>query len=250
MGFGEYLGSRRNLVGTGFGAGALAATALAGVLWPVGPVAAAAAYGIAAFLTPKSEGGAGSGPTSAQQAAGLSAELKDLAGKMSYKAAHLPPDVNSAWDRVRESLKAILVRHEQLAKSPHQLFTVSRSIRDYVPTAIDAYLALPQTYATGHRVRGGRTAHEELLYQLGLLGDELERVRDAVYAGDAQALADHGRFLEDKFSGSGLAVPAEALPEQDRAALDAARAREATQSGGPAGPAEPNTLQPPKLDLS
>ncbi len=205
MGFADFLTSRRNLVGSGLAAGSLAGFAIAGLAWPVGPLAAAAAYGIGVALTPK--GGRGlEGPSSLQEALGLAGELKGLSDKMSYKSAHLPRDVNVAWDRVRELLKAILTRPEQLASSAHQLFTVSRSIRDYVPSSIDAFLALPADYRA-RRVRSGRTAEEELLFQMTLLGDELTRVREAVYAGDAKALADHGRFLEDKFTASALDPP-------------------------------------------
>lgn len=202
-----FFAARKQAVGVGAAAAVGGTLAATGVGLPLAPLGAALAYLAGAALTPAGTGGGPVGPTSAETVRALPAELRALSDAMSYKAGKLPADVNAQWDRVKVALRAILERQDQLATSPHQTFVVTRSIRDYVPTSVDAFLALPAGEADTRRVRGGRTAHQELAYQMTLLADELEQVRAAVVQGDAQALADHGRFLDDKFASSRLSEP-------------------------------------------
>jgi hypothetical protein len=54
----------------------------------------------------------------------------------------------------------------------------------------------------------GRTASQVLLDQLTILDSKVEEVADAVNKNDTDALLANGRFLEDRFGGSALKLPA------------------------------------------
>ena len=88
--------------------------------------------------------------------------------------------------------------------SETEMVQVRAIVQDYLPTSVDTFLALPAGFADTHRNRQGRTASEELLDQLVLLIDATAETATAVYAGDAQALTNQGRFLRDRFQRSEL----------------------------------------------
>ena len=84
------------------------------------------------------------------------------------------------------------------------MVTLSSVIRDYLPTSIDTYLALPPAFIDSHRNPEGETPAEELAGQLRMLGRGVDELAAAVYSGDAQRLSVQGRFLESKFAASDL----------------------------------------------
>jgi cob(I)alamin adenosyltransferase len=133
----------------------------------------------------------------------LRADLDALLKKV-QDAQRFPADVLAKVTELAEVLRAILTRAETLTSSPDHLHVVSQAIRDYLPSSLEAYANLPRTYALSRRAERQRSAHEELLAQLDLLGSELGKIADAVYQGDEQALRDQGRFLRDRFGGSDL----------------------------------------------
>ena len=73
--------------------------------------------------------------------------------------------------------------------------------------ALQAYLNLPRAYATLHKMPNGKTADEVLSDQLTLIGTKMNDVADAVHENDSDALLANGRFLEEKFGASPLALP-------------------------------------------
>ena len=83
-------------------------------------------------------------------------------------------------------------------------------MRRWIGVGLAALLPLPSLwpYATLHRMTDGRTAAQVLLDQLTLLDRKLEEVADAVNKNDTDALLANGRFLEDRFGGSSLKLPA------------------------------------------
>ena len=84
---------------------------------------------------------------------------------------------------------------------------VGRIVDDYLPAALETYANLPRSFAMRHRAEGRRTAHEELLHQLGIIETQIEQIATAIYAGDAESLAARSRFLEDRFADSSLRLP-------------------------------------------
>ncbi len=85
-----------------------------------------------------------------------------------------------------------------------EMIPVRSMVRDYLPTTVDTFLALPPDFAATHRNRLGRTPAEDLLEQLRLLGEGAQEYATAIYAGDAQQLTNQGQFLATKFTRSDL----------------------------------------------
>ncbi|WP_051759970.1 hypothetical protein [Herbidospora cretacea] len=181
-----YLGSTKNIVGSvcGLVGVGLVFLGVAGAFWPVVVIGL---YGLGALLAPSDRTRVVLSLATAETAA-LRAELDTLVGRL----RGLPPDVIDRVVELAQTLRGVLGRVE----SPDHLHVVSQTIRDYLPTSLDAYGRLP--------LDRREAAHAELLSQLDLLKTGLGRVADAVHAGDEQALKDQGRFLQDRFGGSSL----------------------------------------------
>jgi hypothetical protein len=118
-----------------------------------------------------------------------------------------PPEVVTRVKSIGGIILEISERPTTLAASSPQLFSVLRTATDYLPNAIDAYLKLPQGYATTRRLADGRTPLGVLLEQLQLLEEEMIDVADAVTQNDLNRLLAHGRFLNQRFGRSALTLP-------------------------------------------
>jgi hypothetical protein len=200
---GRWLASTKNIVGCALAAVAVAAQLVVGLgaLWPVIVVAA---YAIGALVAPRDRVSLQLGSDAAASADALREQLAVLRRSLRGEARRLPADATALVDGILTDLDEIVGRLDELSSRPDQRHVVEQMILDYLPTTLQRYLNLPRTFALGSRVEGRRTAHEELLEQLGILQGESRRIRDAVYARDLNALGDQGRFLRDKFSRSDL----------------------------------------------
>lgn len=130
-----------------------------------------------------------------------------LAGVESLTRRGAPTDVADRVAAISLVIQEITDRQTTLAGSSPQLFAVLRTATDYLPTAIDAYLRLPQGYARTRPLADGRTALEVLLGQLNLLEKEMVDVADAVTQNDINRLLAHERFLAERFGRSALTLP-------------------------------------------
>ncbi|WP_068399022.1 hypothetical protein [Kribbia dieselivorans] len=202
--FVRYLGSNKNIVGAAAALAGLAVTVPTGIAGPLWPVVVGGLYGIGALLTPREKVHLTIEGNAQAQAEELQKDLRDLKYNIGKKRSRLPAVAAALLDEILLSLDEILDRAAQLASSPEQLFVVGRMIRDYIPTSLESYLNLPTRYATSHRGPAGKTPQEDLIEQLQLLRSEVGKVAEAVYAGDAQALRNQGRFLQEKFGSSAL----------------------------------------------
>lgn len=200
---GRWVGSTKNLVGLGLAVVALGVhlTVGLGVLWPVVVVAA---YGVGALLAPRGRVDLRLGLGATASAAELRDQLAVLRRSLRGPSGRLDPDLRGSLDGVLANLDEIVARWDDLASVPDQQHTAAQMIADYLPTSVQAYLNLPRGLVSASRVAGRRTAHDELLEQLGILSAESGRIRDAVYARNLDALTDQGRFLRDKFHRSEL----------------------------------------------
>ena len=120
----------------------------------------------------------------------------DRVGAMSQR---LPEEPRA---KVAEIIGAILELIPQAGLFPpgsRDLFVLQRTATEYLPTSVDAYLALPASYATTAVLRDGRTALQILGDQLDLLDVEVGEIGDAVRHRDSERLLVHGRFLEQVF---------------------------------------------------
>ena len=79
-------------------------------------------------------------------------------------------------------------------------FAVRQIATEYLPTALDAYLAIPRRDRMRRRNREERTPHEILQEQLVVLDEKMRDVVLSVQRNDLQSVFDNGRFLKSRFS--------------------------------------------------
>ena len=198
----RYLYSSKNIIGS--------TLALVGLLlffthvitvffWPFVVVAM---YGIGALLGPAPPhvalGGTSFDPDSIRRA--LQHQLSTANGK-------LPPPLQQKLQQIADTITGILPHYAEFPPGSPDLFVVGRTATDYLPSALQAYLNLPRAYATLHKMANGKTADDVLGDQLTLIATKMNEVADAVHKKDSDALLANGRFLEEKFGASPLALP-------------------------------------------
>ena len=131
-------------------------------------------------------------PELRRQLEGLVARVRQSAGRLPIAAVPQILELADLLDKVLLYVE----RQRTLGASvdTRALVTVSSAIEDYLPTTIDAFLAIPFDGEPEHA-----PAAELLMSQLALLENGMGDVATAVFAGDAHRLAVQGRFLETKF---------------------------------------------------
>ena len=196
-----YLYSRKNIVACSLSLLGIALFFL-NLIGPVWPAVVIGMYLIGALVTPNSQtwnliGG--------QDLSDLSSTLESQVSAVKGK---LPDDVFQKVLSVQQTLQAILPKVSRLGPGSRDAFIVQKTITDYLPSTLQAYLNLPRAYATLHRMADGRTAAQVVLDQLTLLDGKLDEVAEAVNKNDTDTLLANGRFLEDRFGSSPLKLPA------------------------------------------
>jgi hypothetical protein len=198
----RYLYSGKNIVGSTlalFGLVLFFAGVITTFFWPFVVVAL---YGIGALLAPGPPKVALSGtsfdPDSIRRS--LQRQLSITDGKLS-------PALQAKLQEIADTIMGILPHYAEFPPGSPDLFVVGRTATDYLPSALQAYLNLPKAYATLHKMPNGKTADQVLDDQLTLLASKMDEVADAVHKKDSDALLANGRFLEEKFGASPLAIP-------------------------------------------
>jgi len=198
-----WVGTTKNLAGSASAAAGICAQLTIG-LRPFWPAVIAGLYAAGALLAPPEKvdftGALGSGTDLRK----LKEDLAALDRSLLPNRARLGQDACAKVDTITGLLSDVLHRGDALAGSPTNLNVLESTIRDYLPTSLETYLNLPRTYAMSSRQAGKKSAHEELLGQLDILAREAAKILDAVVENDSSALANQGRFLEDKFRTSSL----------------------------------------------
>ncbi len=132
---------------------------------------------------------------------------RSLQRQMSIATGKPPPDLPPRPQDIADTIMGILPHYADFPPGSPDLFVVGRTATDYLPSALQAYLNLPRAYATLHKMPNGKTADQVLSDQLTLLDSKMNEVADAVHKKDSDALLANGRFLEEKFGASPLALP-------------------------------------------
>ena len=109
-------------------------------------------------------------------------------------------------------IEQVLPRADQLGAGSEEMHVLTRMATDYLPGAIDPYLALPRAYAERMPLSDGRTAIQALCAQLDVMYAQMGQVVDAVMRSDGDRLLANGRFLEDKFGQNPLNLPPDPKP--------------------------------------
>ena len=198
----RYLYSNKNIVGSTlalFGLLLFFTGVITSFFWPFVVIAM---YGIGALLWP--------GPPQVALA-GTSFDpdsiRRSLQHTMSTASGKLSPPLQAKLQEIADTITGILPHYAEFPAGSPDLFVVGRTATDYLPSALQAYLNLPRAYASLHKMPNGKTADEVLGDQLTLLSSKMDEVADAVHKKDSDALLANGRFLEEKFGASPLALP-------------------------------------------
>ena len=143
-------------------------------------------------------------PAAGSEAEQLERELTDLVRRVNRAGGTMPEGGVPAVREVEDVLRPLLRYLRAHPATEAEMIPIRSMVRDYLPTTVDTFLALPPEFAATHRNRQGRSPTEDLLEQLRLLGEGAQEYATAIYAGDAQELTNQGKFLETKFTRSDL----------------------------------------------
>ena len=197
----NYLGSRKNVAGSILALGGLGLYFLGvvGALWPVVVVAL---YLIGALAMPSRR--RVSIANASFDADLVRSALDRLVRRVASQAS---PEVTAKVRDIQQEILGVLPAAARFPLGSQDLYVIQRTATDYLPAALDAYLALPADYATSRPVQDGRTAKQVLLEQLELIDSKMEEVADAVHQRDTDRLLASGRFLEERFGKGDLSLP-------------------------------------------
>jgi hypothetical protein len=192
-GLARYATSTKNIVGCTFAIGG-PVLALVGVLSPpIGLALAPVLYAIGALATPPKKRAPG--------VPGLDeAEVRRSLAELAHRTeGRVPAEIATKVSRISSTIADTLPRADELGPGSPGLFVLTQCATDYLPTALQAYLDLPRSYADQKIVDQGKTPLALLSEQLDLLGNEIDEVADAVNRADTDKLVANGRFLAEKF---------------------------------------------------
>jgi hypothetical protein len=203
MRFLRYLVSAKNLIGC--------ALALAGLVlhlfgllgpFPVWALAVVALYAAGALLGPRRRPPA---PKAAFDPQEIRQSL-DHTYQMTF--GRLPTDAQRMVAEIRKEILELLPHAAGFPPGSQDLYVLQRMALDYLPRTIEAYLALPASYATGRPVKGDKTPLDVMKEQLGLLDGTMDEIAEAVHKRDSDRLLANGIFLEERFGkAGGLSLP-------------------------------------------
>jgi hypothetical protein len=193
--FFAYLESRKNLTGSALGVVGLGLTftGLAGAYWPV---VVAGLYGAGALLAPPERPPL---PDFPDPSARLDELRDDFAKLRDYLAdVDLPPAASGRLTELTELLTALLAPGwvtEVLAQDPEGVHALSRTVRQDVPEAVDAYI---RTRWWTRLTPGADPPEQHLERQLALLQGELKTLTTSLREVEARRQESHTRYLEDR----------------------------------------------------
>jgi hypothetical protein len=236
-----FLYSRRNIAGSALAVGGLAlyfAGIIGGVLWlPI----VAGLYAIGVLVVP-GEGGLDIQLSAAQD----SGQIRDGLGRLlDGIRGRVADDIYAQVASIRDSIIATLPGQGSVidAADPN-VYLIRQTALEYLPAALSAYLAVPRAFAERRAVADGRTPHDVLMDQLGLMAARMQEVAEDVVRHDSDRLLTNGRFLAERFAPSslriehGVAVPvagssADAAQPEAEARMPASRPPAVEQSRDP-----------------
>lgn len=126
----------------------------------------------------------------------IKSELEDLLKKIKKR---IPKE---AYEHVVNIKNAVVtVIPQLLAKQgigSHDLYTVKKTVFDYLPETLESYMKLPSVYSKVHKLSNGKTADVLLIEQLTVIDTTMQDIVQNIYAEDANKLMTNQRFLEQR----------------------------------------------------
>jgi hypothetical protein len=170
------------------------ALALAGVLAPpVGLALVPALYAIGAFAAPARR--------RVNVVAGLDHHdvQRSLEQLQRRTLTHVPNRIGLKITTIATTITEILPRAGALGAGSPGPYVLVQCATDYLPTALQAYLDLPRSYADHHVVANGKTPLALLSEQLDALAKQIDEIAANVNSADSDKLVVNGLFLAEKF---------------------------------------------------
>ncbi|MEU9389324.1 hypothetical protein AB0D86_04890 [Streptomyces sp. NPDC048324] len=195
MAISEYLESRKNIAGSvcGLAGLALTFTGLAGPYWPV---VVAGLYGAGALIAPPERPPLPDFPSPSAQLEELRADFEKLCAYLAE--VDLPPAAAGRLTELTDLLTALLDPgrpSELLAHDPEGVHTLSRTVRQDVPEAVDSYV---RTRWWTRLTPGTDPPERHLERQLTLLQGEAETLAAVLRETEARRQETHTRYLEER----------------------------------------------------
>ena len=198
----HFLYSRRSIVGSALALAGLALHFVGLVTGPLWLPIVGGLYLIGILLVPGEQGLSltlDAEASSDEIRRGLDRLMLQIRGKVA-------DDTAERVSHIRDSILVTLDAEGGRVASDPTVRTIRQTALDYLPAALNAYLALPRADAERRPVVGGRTPHDVLLEQLDLLDTKMREAADAILAHDSERLLANGRFLADRFASSSLGI--------------------------------------------
>ncbi|HEX2313424.1 MAG TPA: hypothetical protein VHJ17_06830 [Thermomonospora sp.] len=192
----RYLGSTKNLVGSACGLAGLGLyfAGVAGAYWPV---VVAGLYAAGALAAPPEKVTLAVGDAE-DETGRLRADLDALVERVAAHAGRMPPPAMVRLKEIRDTLGDVLGRADLLAADPDARYELTRAIRADLPAGFEAYLNLPGWFASGRGAAARRTAADELVTQLDLIGEHVTALAHRLFEADAQRMRDQTRYLQER----------------------------------------------------
>lgn len=190
-----YLESRKNLTGSACGVVGLALT-FSGVAGPYWPVVVAGLYGAGALIAPPERPSLPDFPDPSAQLDELRVDFGKL--REYLDGVELPPAAAGRLTELKELLAALLDPGwvaEVLAQDPEGVHTLSRSVRQDIPEAVDTFV---RTRWWTRLAPGAEPPERHLERQLTLLYEESDRLAASLRETEARRQESHTRYLEDR----------------------------------------------------
>ena len=119
----------------------------------------------------------------------------------------VPVDIEARVASIRDSILLTITDRDLAATSTDpNIHLIRQTALDYLPEALERYLALPERYADEPITSDGKTPHRSLLDQLELMDQKIREVADDIVRQDSDRLLVHGRFLHERFGSSAFRI--------------------------------------------
>lgn len=191
----RFLESRKNIAGSAGGLAGLVLT-FTGVAGPYWPVVVAGLYGAGALIAPPERPPLPDFPSPSAQLEELRADFDKLGTYLAE--VDLPPAAAGRLTELTDLLTALLDPGwvaEVLAQDPEGVHTLSRTVRQDIPEAVDSYV---RTRWWTRMTPGSEPPERHLERQLTLLQEEAERLATALRETEARRQETHTRYLEER----------------------------------------------------
>jgi hypothetical protein len=135
------------------------------------------------------------GPDAGQDPQGVRRILPHVSAMTSGR---LPVSYQAKVDEILRRIDRLLQQAGRLGSE--DLYVVRQTAMDYLPTTLNAYLALPAGYAYEPMGRERKPALHVLWDQLCMLEAKLQEIEQGIHRRHADGLLANGRFLQERLS--------------------------------------------------